>query len=96
MELTDVSTAAGAASVKARIDAMTPLGGTDVPEGMAWGWRTLSSKAPFTGGRSEIENGNDKVVIVLTDGANTCGVDPLIAIPYGRAAALSTGPALPP
>ena len=71
MELTDVSTAAGASSVKARIDAMTPLGGTDVPEGMAWGWRTLSSKAPFTGGRSEIENGNDKVVIVLTDGANT-------------------------
>jgi hypothetical protein len=38
---------------------------------MAWGWRTLSSEAPFTGGRSEIGKGNDKVVIVLTDGANT-------------------------
>ncbi|TIU26457.1 MAG: hypothetical protein E5W34_04240, partial [Mesorhizobium sp.] len=41
------------------------------PEGMAWGWRTLSSTAPFTDGRSESERGNDKVVIVLTDGANT-------------------------
>ena len=38
---------------------------------MAWGWRVLSSGAPFTDGRNESEKGNDKVVIVLTDGANT-------------------------
>lgn len=70
-ELTDISTPAGATALKTKIDAMQPLGATDVPEGMAWGWRTLSSIAPFTGGRPEKENGNDKVVIVLTDGANT-------------------------
>jgi hypothetical protein len=38
---------------------------------MAWGWRVVSSGEPFTQGRPETERGNDKVVIVLTDGANT-------------------------
>ena len=38
---------------------------------MAWGWRVVSSGEPFTQGRPETEKGNDKVVIVLTDGANT-------------------------
>ncbi|TJV17194.1 TadE/TadG family type IV pilus assembly protein [Mesorhizobium sp.] len=69
--LTDVSVAAGATAVKAAIDAMAASGATNVPEGMAWGWRTLSSTAPFTEGRAETERGNDKVLIVLTDGANT-------------------------
>ncbi|TIO74833.1 MAG: hypothetical protein E5X74_26130 [Mesorhizobium sp.] len=69
--LTDVSTTAGASAVKTAIDAMVDVGATNVPEGMAWGWRTLSSTAPFTEGRSETERGNDKVLIVLTDGANT-------------------------
>jgi hypothetical protein len=69
--LTDVSTTAGATSVKTAIDAMAASGATNVPEGMAWGWRTLSSTAPFTEGRAENEKGNDKVLIVLTDGANT-------------------------
>ncbi|MBN9073816.1 MAG: hypothetical protein J0H34_19915 [Rhizobiales bacterium] len=69
--LTDVTTSAGVETVKAAINAMQPNGATNVPEGLAWGWRTLSSQAPFTGGRSETERGNDKVVIVLTDGANT-------------------------
>ena len=69
--LTDVSVAAGATAVKAAIDAMVDVGATNVPEGMAWGWRTLSSTAPFTEGRPETQKGNDKVLIVLTDGANT-------------------------
>jgi hypothetical protein len=50
---------------------MQPNGNTNVPEGMAWGWRTVSSTEPFTEGRPETERGNDKVVIVLTDGENT-------------------------
>ncbi len=69
--LTDVTKSAGSTSIKAAIDNMQPLGGTNVPEGMAWGWRTISSGEPFTQGRSEAERGNDKVVIVVTDGANT-------------------------
>jgi Flp pilus assembly protein TadG len=69
--LTDVSTTAGQTAIKASIDAMSPTGATNVPEGMAWGWRVLSSGVPFTEGRLDTEKGNDKVVIVLTDGQNT-------------------------
>ncbi|TIO74832.1 MAG: TadE/TadG family protein [Mesorhizobium sp.] len=69
--LTDVTNADGLAAVKAAIDLMVPNGNTNVPEGMAWGWRTVSSTEPFTEGRLETERGNDKVVIVLTDGENT-------------------------
>lgn len=69
--LTDVSDAAGKVAIKGAIDAMVAGGATNVPEGMAWGWRTISHAEPFTEGRAESEKGNDKVVIVLTDGANT-------------------------
>ena len=69
--LLDVTTSEGLSSIKAAIDQMAPNGGTNVPEGMAWGWRTVSSGEPFTQGRPESEKGNDKVIIVLTDGENT-------------------------
>jgi len=70
-ELVDVTKPEGLSAIKTAIDAMAPNGATNVPEGLAWGWRTLSSTEPFTGGRAETERGNDKVIIVLTDGANT-------------------------
>ena len=69
--LTDVTNVDGMNKIKTAIDAMQPLGGTSVGSGLAWGWRVVSSGAPFTEGRPETEKGNDKVVIVLTDGANT-------------------------
>ncbi len=69
--LTDVGVPEGLASINAAIDLMEPNGGTNVPEGMAWGWRAVSGGEPFAQGRPDSERGNDKVVIVLTDGANT-------------------------
>lgn len=69
--LTDVSTTAGLNTVKKAIADMHALGATDIPEGTAWGWRTITSTAPFTQARPETERGNDKVLIVLTDGFNT-------------------------
>lgn len=72
--LTDVTTGEGIAVIKGAIDKMVASGNTNVPEGTAWGWRTISSTAPFTEGRPESEKGNDKVIIVLTDGANTYSV----------------------
>ena len=53
------------------IDAMIASGATNVQQGIAWGWRTLSSASPFTGGRSEAINNNRKIMIVMTDGNNT-------------------------
>ncbi len=69
--LTDVAEEEGLEAVKAAIEAMRANGGTDVMEGLGWGWRTVASGAPFAGGRPESERGNDKVVIVLTDGEST-------------------------
>lgn len=69
--LKDVTDAAQKKDLDDAIDDMEPTGNTNVPEGMAWGWRTVSSNEPFTDGRPNNEKGNDKVVIVLTDGANT-------------------------
>lgn len=53
------------------IDAMVASGATNVTEGLAWGMRTLSSTEPFTEGRSETEKGNDKIIVLVTDGSNT-------------------------
>lgn len=66
MPLTDDQT-----KIDTAIDAMQANGATDVPEGIAWGMRTLSSTAPFTEGRAETEKGNDKIIVLVTDGANT-------------------------
>jgi Flp pilus assembly protein TadG len=71
--LTDVTVDAGKLVITKAIDDMQPTGNTNVPEGTAWGWRVVSSTEPFTNGRDNNEKGNDKVVIVLTDGANTYG-----------------------
>jgi Flp pilus assembly protein TadG len=44
--------------------------GTNVSEGLAWGWRVLSPGAPYTQG-SEFNNQDvSKVVVLLTDGEN--------------------------
>lgn len=69
--LVDVSDASGLTKIKNAITDMIAKGATNVPEGLAWGWRSISGGPPFTEGRPDTEKGNDKVVIVLTDGANT-------------------------
>lgn len=45
-------------------------GGTAIPEGLAWGWRTLSPGAPFSEGKPYDEAGTKKIIVLLTDGAN--------------------------
>ncbi|MFC5386020.1 pilus assembly protein TadG-related protein [Aquamicrobium segne] len=69
--LVDVTNAAGMKKIKDAISAMQPSGGTSVGSGLGWGWRLLASDGPFPLGRPETDRGNDKVVILLTDGANT-------------------------
>lgn len=69
--LTDVTSSNGRQKVLAAIKAMLPLGGTNIPEGMVWGWRSLIKGAPFKDGRVSSDLTNDKVVIVLTDGFST-------------------------
>lgn len=55
----------------ASINAMQASGNTNIGEGVAWGWRVLSPTEPFTNGRAYNVPGNHKIMIVMTDGANT-------------------------
>jgi len=44
--------------------------GTNIAEGLAWGWRVLSPGSPFTQGQSFSDPDVQKAVILLTDGNN--------------------------
>lgn len=63
-------------SVKSQISALTASGSTNVPEGIAWGWRALSPKAPFTDGKAYSDTDNNKIMVVLTDGTNSINTFP--------------------
>lgn len=54
------------------IDAMEPWynSGTNIAEGLAWGWRVLSPTPPFTEGWSYGDPDTQKALILLTDGNN--------------------------
>ncbi|WP_367718479.1 hypothetical protein AB2N04_09120 [Nitratireductor sp. GISD-1A_MAKvit] len=58
--------------LKRKVNDFEAKGNTNVTEGVAWGARVLSQQEPFAGG--DPENGLIKIMVVLTDGANTFGV----------------------
>jgi Flp pilus assembly protein TadG len=64
-KLTDTKTAIGTA-----INAMTAEGSTNIPEGLAWGWRLVSPREPFIEGAPYSDPSTIKAIILLTDGEN--------------------------
>ncbi len=54
-----------------KIDAMTASYLTHIPIGLAWGWRTLSSGAPYTEGALYTDEDTIKALVLMTDGENT-------------------------
>lgn len=54
-----------------RVNAMTPVGATNVTIGAIWGMATLSSAAPFTEAQAAGTARLKKYMILLTDGDNT-------------------------
>lgn len=60
-------------TVHSAINSMTPMGNTNILEGIAWGWRVLSSRPPFTEGGSEKDTTINKILVLLTDGTNFIG-----------------------
>ena len=58
-------------AVKNAINGLTPGGETYIPAGLLWGWRTLSSQAPFEGRTSTEAEPVRKYLILMTDGRNT-------------------------
>ncbi len=59
--------------IKAKVNSLQANGTTNIMEGVAWGMRVLSPHEPFTEGRDKTELGNEKIMIVLTDGSNVFG-----------------------
>ena len=54
-----------------KINAMSPGGNTDIHEGLMWGWRTLSPNSVFADGSAYNARNTQKVIVLMTDGANT-------------------------
>jgi Flp pilus assembly protein TadG len=71
--LTPMTTSQSAltAAINAMDAPFNPGAYTDIEQGVVWGWRLLSSNSPFTEGRDYGTSGNHKILIVMTDGANT-------------------------
>lgn len=57
--------------VKSRMQAMQPVGNTNIPLGVEFGWHVLSSNEPFTEGAPYDDTETMKFMIVLTDGVQT-------------------------
>ncbi|CAO4154011.1 Tad domain-containing protein [Methylorubrum extorquens] len=52
------------------ITAMTAIGETNIPTGLAWGWHLLSPNAPFKDGVAYGETKTKKFIVLMTDGQN--------------------------
>lgn len=61
------------ASIRSKVKSLAANGTTNIMEGVAWGMRVLSSGEPFAQGAESKKNGVEKMMIVLTDGANVFG-----------------------
>jgi hypothetical protein len=59
------------ATLTTEIDALNAEGSTNIHEGFMWGWRTISPTATFTDGLAYRTPYNNKVIVLMTDGANT-------------------------
>ena len=62
------------ATITAGIEAMKAENSgryTYVPTGLMWGWRAISNLTPFADGVAYTDNSVQKVIILMTDGANT-------------------------
>jgi Flp pilus assembly protein TadG len=65
-----------------RINSMVAAGFTHVNYGAVWGWRLLSPDPPFSEGVPYGTEGWNKVVVILTDGANTASSSRYTAYGY--------------
>ncbi len=60
-------------SLKAKVNSLVAQGSTNIVEGAAWGWKTLSPTLPFDEGVAYGNRGTRKILVILTDGTNNLG-----------------------
>jgi Flp pilus assembly protein TadG len=58
-------------ALKAKVDSLTPNGGTNQPIGIAWGWQSLTNSAPLNYPAEDPNYTYKKILIVMSDGLNT-------------------------
>jgi Flp pilus assembly protein TadG len=63
------------ADLKSAVNALEARGTTNITEGVAWGLRVLTPGEPFAEAKKKSETGVEKIMVVLTDGANVFGVN---------------------
>jgi len=63
-------------AVKDKVNALKAAGTTNIKEGVAWGHRVLSPGAPFSDSGTGKTANLERIMIVLTDGANVFGNAP--------------------
>lgn len=61
------------ATLRSRVKQLNAQGNTNIVEGVAWGHRVLTPGEPFGGAADPKKAGTEKIMVVLTDGANTLG-----------------------
>lgn len=57
-------------TLSSNISQMVAYGGTNIHEGVMWGWRVLSPGEPFPEGRPYSDLQNRKIIVLMTDGSN--------------------------
>jgi len=57
--------------VKTKISSLSAKGNTYIPSGLSWGWRTLDTNMPLTEAVGPYAGNTEKVLVLMTDGANT-------------------------
>ena len=60
-----------ATTLKTLINSMTAAGSTNIHDGVMWGWRTLSPISVFADGAAYNSTTTNKVMVIMTDGANS-------------------------
>lgn len=60
------------------ISSLTAAGSTNIHEGLMWGWRTLSPISVFADGAAYSSTTTNKVLILMTDGANSWPDNPYL------------------
>jgi Flp pilus assembly protein TadG len=58
-------------TLEGKVDAMTPVGNTNITIGLQWGWQSLTQGAPLYAPAEDPNYKYEKIVILLTDGDNT-------------------------
>lgn len=71
LPLTSLYSSSDVTTVKNKIDALQPNGGTNQPIGMHWAWMSLQTGVPLNAPAKDANYGYSDVIILMSDGLNT-------------------------